>query len=584
MSRLTVKQAMQHEFVCSSRQSCCEYNSKLTLCKNLFDSWNSSNAKERDGDPNGSYAATALVSYDGRTVDNDNRTTVNDYQNDNQYKYDCNFVEEELTHNSDLHPKQLQMIPEQQHSLELDRSSSNNEMLVSTKKNNVVQITPPHSHEPGNSTDFSHSGHLNVYPHSIRDSYPPSRQHGNGRNGRLLISHDGKSRRNSLTLSLDSSLHCGSLSSHFSPTSCSAAPTINSSMSSNDFELMSHVSNSILSYSRSTPIEPGGGRNPIPWIPARRRRSGSPGIRADSNVGRRLWVPARRQGTMDAASNQKFCYCAPRGDVLITTKCGDVVYLTYLRDKSGNLRPCRLAVRADKPLTLLLGKVTRKMCEEIRSIRELSLSSGAFHIPSQDKTSDEDEHNHECSVSRSREGGFVDNEDFPDSDLDILADKLWIKSYHVSRLPSSVKKPYVAVSHMLDAVKCRLPKLILYLTQANNTTDEVPQTAISSSEDDKAVCKCMIMCNDPLPDFSVRWADGTKLKYSLSDGKLYITNNDSSSAEHYKWEGFASSEADWTTSAPSAVRKYLLLAQSAMRRCISEDIKHQKRMEDDTSP
>ena len=335
--------------------------------------------------------------------------------------------------------------------------------------------------------------------------------------------------------------------------------------------------------------------------------------RSNATGGRRLWVPARPRrrgnamtGVDAAARGQAFCYCAPRGDVLIVSQRGDVVYLTYLRDKSNKLRPCRVSVRAANPLRLLLGKVTKEMCQEIKEIIASSQKNTAFNLPTRE---DNDLHHVGGDgggggsreegeegggggeerrgelFERDKRGGFIGKESFPTQALAILSDTLWVSSYHVAKLPSGLKKMYATVAHMLEAVKCKLPKLILYLTekkdphQPASITQTITTPRTQPKEEDQALCKCMIMCNDPLPDFSVRWSDGTKLRYCLSNGQLRITNNQGNTANHYNWAGVACTDADWTTSAPESIRQYLLLAQSAMRRCIAEDITRHQELE-----
>lgn len=567
----------------------------------------------RDRDMNGSFAATCLVSYDGRTVDADNRTTANDYAiNEPENSY-VDAVEES-TLNSELYPQQLRLLPHKQQSFELRGHSTS---IVVHDHRSVPSVTNPSHHQStSDSMRRSHDSSRALFPvspahdepqkptlnnqyndyhiqphhdHQLRQSYPlqqrtsPLQHDPRPNNGHLLLnacSPGGKG--NSMAMSLDSSLHCG-LSGSYSVHG-SVHRTVNSSMSSADFDFSRHNS---LMHSQSMMSSGKSSRASTP-SPAGSRRSRRSSF-SEREGGRRLWIP--RSSNQGGGGNQEFCYCAPRGDVLIVSKSGDVVYLTYLNDKSNNLRPCRLSVRASNPLKLLLGKVTKEMCCEIRDIRESALQGNAFSVSDhgdqdgKSKNPDDDTRflgSNDESVDRSSGGGFIGKESFPDQSLDILSDTLWITSYHVTKLPSSLRKPYQTVARMLEAVKCKLPKLILYLTEDDSSKQESPHDHARKSKikEQKAVCKCMIMCNDPLPDFSVRWVDGTKLRYSLSNGNLHITNNSGSKDNHYRWEGSASTAADWTTSAPKEIRKYLLLAQSAMRRCIAEDIRQQRDNED----
>lgn len=581
--------------------------------------------RERDRDPNRSCAATALVSYDGRNLDADNMTTANDDRHsardyDGEQGSYIDVTAEESTLNSELYPQQLKLLPHKQQSFDLRSVTEGTSLhrIYTPSSTTVVHsqdgpppalpISPLHyipqessryqQHEPQFENRYQ-STPAYGHSHQLRQSYPPplhnlhqhqyQHQHDVAphstqpypHNGHVLvnaINRNGKG--NAMALSLDSSLHCG-LSTSYS-TRSSVPNTLNSSMSSGDFDFSrngnvcqsySHTHSTMNSSERSS-------RTSTPSPSNTRKRHQRSDFRRDA--GRRLWVP--RSSSKGAPSNQEFCYCAPRGDVLIVSKAGDVIYLTYLKDKSNNLRPCRLSVRADNPLMLLLGKVTKDMCKEIRDIREASMQGSAFSVETENAGSEcDDGYLEKDPLQRATSGGFIGKDSFPQITSGILSDTLWITSYHVTKLPSVLKKPYESVALMLEAVKCKLPKLILYLTEKKESEHRMsPQSSLNLAEpsEQTAVCKCMIMCNDPLPDFSVRWVDGTKLKYCLRDGNLRITNNSGSSENHYRWEGCASTDADWTTSAPKAIRKYLLLAQSAMRQCIAEDIKHQQESED----
>ena len=389
------------------------------------------------------------------------------------------------------------------------------------------------------------------YPSLLEERYSQVLQHDAfrkppGRHGHLVLGSQGDSP--SLAISLDSSLHLGR-------SSCSYSKSI----ASFEAESASHNYSFCLD---SNSVQP-------PHKPSRSSSSAE-------DASRRLWVPRKGQrGREKTPMQSPFCYCAPRGDVLVVSKRGDVIYMTYLRDKSSRLRPCRISVRASNPLQLLVGKVTKKMCKEVRDIREFAMRGSGFHHEQESGSAGATHTRSEgqAAVDRNSSGGFIGQDDFPQEELDILSDSLWLTSHHITKLPSSIRSIYSSVARMLEAVKCKIPKMILYLTEPDSDT-------ATSSGNGAAVCKCMIMSNDPLPDFCVRWADGTKLMYSLSDGKLHIKNTSGSAENQYKWVGFASNGADWTTSAPEAIRKYLLLGQSAMRRCIAEDIKLEKSMDD----
>jgi hypothetical protein len=280
-----------------------------------------------------------------------------------------------------------------------------------------------------------------------------------------------------------------------------------------------------------------------------------------------------------------FCYCSPQGDVLAISSCGDVVYCTYLPDCHGKLKPCRLCVRSSRPLVLSLGKVNHEMCQAIKSLT-------AIYGPDAVAA----ECANECLLQQ--EGIYSSNSSLRDqpATMAIFADILWIKEYRVHQLEGRLKKVYYRVHEMIQMAQKKIPKLILYLIDSKrpsapgtiagaekdrSTSSRAPQGATTGS----VACKCMLMSNLPFPDFYVRWSDGMKLHYSLSDGRLLVntaavsrqSNGESkspkpSSGEMYRWdqEGMADG-SDWTVSAPDEIKVYLLQAQKAMKRCLLEE-------------
>jgi serine/threonine protein kinase len=302
----------------------------------------------------------------------------------------------------------------------------------------------------------------------------------------------------------------------------------------------------------------------------------------------RLWVPrlspSQRRDRRDLEQSQPslpsslpvhskaFSYCSPRGDVLVMSTAGDVVFCTYLKDKAGRLRPCRLLVRARDPLQLHVGKVDKAMCQEILSIRDESHNpQGDSSTPSGDK-----------------------------KPLTIFSDALWMRKYHVTSLPSFLTPTYSKVSRMLSLARKKMPKLILYITKppvsdrsyhylhdqappapersngsgsAAESTPSAPLLAPAAGtggSKGEVLCKCMLMSNTPLPDFYMRWADGTRLSYSLELSQLHLSHS-SDKTKAYRWDGERTGDSDWTDSAPKGVRRYLAEAQVAMRKCLAQE-------------
>ncbi len=217
---------------------------------------------------------------------------------------------------------------------------------------------------------------------------------------------------------------------------------------------------------------------------------------------------------------QPFKYVDSRGDMILISNEHDILISTKL-NISGKLTPSRLLVRSSNPLELRFGGVDTVMMRELEQL-----------------------YAHKNAVTTT--GGSADST-LTGAKLDLLTDKLLLKSYSIYKLPSVIQKIYLKASKMLEIINTKLPKVIVYLTP----------TASSKSDDKSATncynvpCKCMLMSNEPLPDYRIQWANGTTLKYSLQSGKLKIevcntstsssTSNDSSTTANddlFVWEGF----------------------------------------------
>lgn len=303
----------------------------------------------------------------------------------------------------------------------------------------------------------------------------------------------------------------------------------------------------------------------------------------------RLWVPrltpSQKKTMMTTLSpnsthRKAFSYSSPRGDVLVLSTAGDVVFCTYLKDKAGRFRPCRLLVRARDPLKLHIGKVDKAMCQEILNIRDEG-EPLAGDYSSRSSSNDKEQQS-----------------------LTIFSDTLMMRKYHVASLPTFLSLTYKKVSRMLSLARKKMPKLILYITKppiadrtyhylrdqevSRTTRDNSRQpnttssantkssTAASSASntvnqgDGEVLCKCMLMSNTPLPDFYMRWVDGTRLSYSLELSQLHLSHSTDKS-KAYRWDGDRTGDSDWTDSAPKEVRRYLAEAQVAMRKCLAQE-------------
>ena len=132
----------------------------------------------------------------------------------------------------------------------------------------------------------------------------------------------------------------------------------------------------------------------------------------------------------------------------------------------------------------------------------------------------------------------------------LLSDNNWDMQYRVKELPYKLMKIYMKVGKMLDAVKTRIPKIILYLSKSISENGNIkicgntrtlpasskglrpPSRTSGTNNENKEMqsilCKCMLMSNSPLPDFCVQWSDGAKLRCSLLTGRLVFSRSDRS--------------------------------------------------------
>jgi hypothetical protein len=120
--------------------------------------------------------------------------------------------------------------------------------------------------------------------------------------------------------------------------------------------------------------------------------------------------------------------------------------------------------------------------------------------------------------------------------------------------------------------------------------------------------KCMLMCNNPLPDFHVQWSDGTRLVYALQSSSLSIykpgtvTTSDAQTStseargkeeshegsQSLRWEGQLSLEETPSVnrtssnrllpSIPQIFHSYLLESQDALQRCLHHEKQHNEQL------
>jgi hypothetical protein len=152
----------------------------------------------------------------------------------------------------------------------------------------------------------------------------------------------------------------------------------------------------------------------------------------------------------------------------------------------------------------------------------------------------------------------------------------------------------------LRNIKCQVPRRIFYFStpsfrvsallhmSASPVADSTrgcdarsSSTSVRIQEGPVVDCKCMLMSNDPLPDFYIQWVDGVKLRYVLQTGRVRI---DGTAHSQLYWEGLLhlssigaptrlGHQVDEAVVPPTIAAQfipYLQVAQSAFRRCLSE--------------
>ena len=234
-----------------------------------------------------------------------------------------------------------------------------------------------------------------------------------------------------------------------------------------------------------------------------------------------------------------FYYTSPGHDTLLLTLKKDLIICTPFKDQLNNLRHYRLCIRANRLHRLEVGEISKDMLDELSRIsasaRASSNSSSIFSI-----------------------------KDYSAMSTQLISSKNITKCYCIYKLPPPLNKAYLRVHRIFDAIKSRVPRIVLYLSVASAC--KILRKHNDGIARNKIECKCMLMSNGPLPDFHVQWYDQSKLKYSLQSGKLCLSGPHIS-AYQYTTENTLS----WTDIANDQQKSYLLVAQEAMRRCIEEN-------------
>lgn len=274
---------------------------------------------------------------------------------------------------------------------------------------------------------------------------------------------------------------------------------------------------------------------------------------------------------------QPLLHCSVSGELLLSSPEGNIVFCTNvvirksaggkLSNSTDNLSiPIRLLIKKKNVSKIFSSALEYDLLNEYKELIRLKRKEG-------DETS-----------------GFSflsENESRMLSTYQLFTNSDKCQIFSIKDLPGWLATRYRKIYKMLEAVKCRLPKLILYCTSLDAISIEnvslvskdfrATKTAPEPDKSRVVYCKCMLMSNDPLPDFCVQWADGVKLRYSLASGRLYLSSpDDPPNSPLYQWDGNAlpTREApmvpSWVQGAPNSVKKYLLVAQGAMQKCLEQ--------------
>eukprot|EP01041_Mallomonas_annulata_P006484 gene6484-13089_t len=222
-----------------------------------------------------------------------------------------------------------------------------------------------------------------------------------------------------------------------------------------------------------------------------------------------------------AKSLPSFKYTSSKGHLLIVNTHGDVLYCMKIRINNDLLVLHRFVVYSNKPLHIYMTRLTPEMEVEVKNFNRtygISLSSSSI-------TGIQYEHLFDVKNST--------------------------KSYRINNLPKSIQQIYSRVNRLLDTVRTKIPKLILYLSTSSSSTttnknEKAPKiihkddnshnststSTMRSYSESVTHCKCMLMSNTPLPDFHVQWKDECSRSMSYMDGSIYTNNSRSTSTTH----------------------------------------------------
>lgn len=154
-------------------------------------------------------------------------------------------------------------------------------------------------------------------------------------------------------------------------------------------------------------------------------------------------------------------------------------------------------------------------------------------------------------------------------------------------VPVIIARMLRSMHKMLVSAKCRMPRQTMYFSTPIPETNHLRASSAarsSTSQSDASfavknvTCKCMVMSNDPFPDFYMHWDDGVKLLHELQTGRVRIQKPQLGSGQHISkalaWSGVLSMRgADGGVDKCGILPEfapYALAAQKALTKCLSE--------------
>lgn len=272
---------------------------------------------------------------------------------------------------------------------------------------------------------------------------------------------------------------------------------------------------------------------------------------------------ARPLPLLQFPSRQSVMHRSANGDLLLCCAGESIVYCTSVTSKvNAPSIQLRLVIKQCSRTKISICRLDSGMLQEKCRIVEKSCQSSGFLFL---KGEDHNEITSSCLVTST------------------VTDKV----YSIKGLPDWAAVKYIKIGRILEAVERRIPKLVMYVSSSSaiqlstllSRQEDIKRRLISennlSSNSLNIYCKCMLMSNEPLPDFCVQWADGVKLRYSLDSGRLHLSSpQDPPNIPLYQWDGSSEESVmavpSWTTAAPDSVKEYLVVAQNAMYRCLQE--------------